>query len=109
MSTPAGDAESRQYSESQQYLDSTQNVDGFFMLTILQPICLIGILSTFEGSNPRPNTPVPERCPYLDPRNVAPPDYYKEAIVKPYNVISQCMGFTKRCLPHKDEVFKDCI
>ena len=69
----------------------------------------MGVLSTSKGPNPKPNTPAPERCPYLDPENFAPPDYYQEAIVKPYDVISQRMGFTKRHLPRKDEVFEDRI
>ena len=109
MSTPAAEDEGRRYLESQQYLDSTQKVDGFFMLTTSQPIYLMGVLSTSEGPNPRPNTPAPERCPYLDPGNFALPDYYQEAIVKPYDIISWRKGFTKRRLRRKDEVFEDRI
>src|SRR5258706_15735250 len=104
MSTPATDTKSRQYPESQQHLDSTQKVDGFFMLTTSQPIYLMGVLSTTEGPNPRPNTPAPERRPYLDPGHFAPPEYYQEAIVEPHDVISRRMGFAKKRLPRKDEV-----
>ena len=110
MSTSAADAEGRRYPELQQYLDSTQKVDGFFMLTTSQPIYFMGVLSTSEGPNPKPNTPAPERRPYLDLENFALLDYYyQEAIVKPYDIISQRMGFTKRRLPRKDEVFEDHI
>ena len=79
------------------------------MLTTSQPIYLMGVLSTSEGPNSRPNTPAPERRPYLDPENFALPDYYQEAIVEPHDVISWRMGFTKRRLPRKDKVFEDRI
>ena len=53
ISTPPADS----MLDSQQFLNTTEKVEAFFMLTCSAPIYLMGVLSTLEGLNRRPNTP----------------------------------------------------
>src|SRR5688572_15231247 len=96
----------RQQPIHQQYLDTTTKVEAYFMLTASVPIALMGVLSTPEGPNARPNTPPAGRRTYFDPANFAPPEYYQEDLEEPDVVISRHAGVGTKRLPRKDENFE---
>ena len=106
MSTPIVDAGGSRLPAEMQYLDTTQKVDGFFMLTQLQPIYLMAILSTLEGPNTRPNSPPPPRRAYLDPDKFAPSETYKKDLEDEDELISRCAGLGKKHLPWKNKAFE---
>ena len=73
------------------------------MLTRSAPIYLIGVLSTLEGPNKRPNTP-PGRRTYLDTANFASPEEYKEVTKDKDLYISWRAGMGMKCMYCKVKV-----
>ena len=109
MSTPIVDAGGSRLPAEMQYLNTTQKVDGFFMLTQSQPIYLMAVLSILEGPKTRPNPPPPPRPAYLDPDKFAPSETYKEVLEDEDELIGQRTGVGKKHLPRKDKAFEQRI
>ena len=93
---------------SQQFLDTTEKVEAFFMLIYSASIYLMGVLSTLEGPNRHPNTPLGRRI-YLNLTNFASPKEYKEVTKDKDLYISRQAGMRMKCMLIKDSGYEMCI
>ena len=109
MKTPYVDADNRHFPSEMQHLDTTQKVDGFFMLTQSAPIYLLGVMSTLEGPNLRRNTPLPAHQKYLDPTKFAPLETYEELLEEDEELLSRRASVGIKRLLRRDDVFEGTI